>query len=208
MSRINRVEILSRKLTTHLTQLIKLSQHLPSRQKICNWLSLWYITSKYQQLASNSTAPITQLSKLKRYSLPNSFLPCFKRQTNTNPRHITMKLSLSPIFSTLTLLTPALGCVQAWGLTSEDDFVDLAVNAALTDNRGEVCSTAVYGGWRIDQDNHISVNCVSGYVWAFTQNSETSWYGYPGSAFSWSQNVDVWADDCNPPQEEWCYYWQ
>jgi hypothetical protein len=149
MSCINSLEILSRKPITHLTQLISLSQHLPSRQKARNRFSLSYITSKYQQLASISTAPITQLSKLKNYSLRHLFFPYLKRQTNTNPRHITMKIFLSLIFSTFDLLTPALGSVQAWGLISEDNFDNLAVNTELWDNGGNVCSTAVYGGWRM-----------------------------------------------------------
>lgn len=117
-----------------------------------------------------------------------------------------MKFSLPLITSALVAFLPAitLACVQASGYISIDAIGELSVTGELWDNGGHVCSSTQYG-WYVDQDNHYSIRCVPGYVYAFTKDAKTVWYGYPRHSFSWNQNPLATSDYCNPPQGQWCF---
>jgi hypothetical protein len=97
-----------------------------------------------------------------------------------------MKVSTLTSF-TLQLLAvqPIIACLIVRGsVNNEDGTVSFA---RITDNGLEVCSNG--WGWRIDQDNHFSLTCLSGYVFAWTRDSTFAWYrNKDGGTFSFNLN--------------------
>ncbi|KAE9377581.1 hypothetical protein N431DRAFT_451763 [Stipitochalara longipes BDJ] len=89
----------------------------------------------------------------------------------------------------------ALACVHVSGYI-EHDLNPGGANegkfAQLWDNGDLKCS----GTFRIDQDNHYSVNCVNGYYYTMTQNAG-AWYGYGSASFQWDQNPQKGTFDCD-----------
>lgn len=91
----------------------------------------------------------------------------------------------------------ALACVHATGYIETDPNGSIGPNngnfAQLWDNGDLKCQ----GTPRIDQDNHYSLPCVAGYVYAYTQNLAHAWYGYGNNAFQWDQTVQSASFDCD-----------
>jgi hypothetical protein len=97
-------------------------------------------------------------------------------------------MKLTTLLSTtlqLLTITPALAYLEVTGAISIYGNLDLALSI---DNGLTTCSSR--WGSRIDQDGHFSLTCLSGYVYAFTQDGTMAWYANPVEAFSFTQQVD------------------
>lgn len=111
-------------------------------------------------------------------------------------------MKLTTLLSTtlqLLAITPALACLEARGQVSTTGHV-LSIN--VIDNGAVVCSDA--WGWRIDQDNHISVNCLAGYIYAVKKDGSLAWYRNPVNAYSFPQLVAGGGDTLWWDQYEFC----
>src|SRR6187549_1960169 len=89
--------------------------------------------------------------------------------------------------TTLTLLlatiAPALGCLVIEGTIDMDaDTVDYV---RVIDNGALVCHAGL--GVRTDQDNHYSVGCIPGYIYAVTKDGGFAWFRNHDRAYSFSQ---------------------
>jgi hypothetical protein len=96
-------------------------------------------------------------------------------------------MKLITVFSaTLQLFTivPTLACLVVEGT------IDIELNwldyARVVDNGLLVCSNS--WGVRIDQDNHYSLGCLPGYIYAVTTDGGMAWYRNPVTAFSFTQH--------------------
>ena len=106
-----------------------------------------------------------------------------------------MKLT-TLVSSLLTLTTPTLACLHVYGNIVGDPFTDdSAWGVFAVDNGRIVCSSDM--GARFDQDNHFSMGCLPGYVYAFTRDGRNAWFANPSNAYSWVQS--------NHPVEGNCY---
>ncbi|KAF9526897.1 hypothetical protein CPB83DRAFT_857167 [Crepidotus variabilis] len=109
-----------------------------------------------------------------------------------------MKFSNAMSLSLLSLLAaPALGCLETIGSIDVQGNVDTSITRVI-DNGLVVCNAA--WGWRVDQDNHVSLNCLANYIYAVTKDGATAWYRNPVNAFSFTQSVSAggssfWWDD-------------
>jgi len=90
-----------------------------------------------------------------------------------------MKLSTA-LSTTLQFLviSPALAGLEAFGVITPQGTLGYAITV---DNNETTCNSN--WGWRIDQDDHYSLECLPGYVYAFTLNGATSWYS--NGVLSW-----------------------
>ena len=111
-----------------------------------------------------------------------------------------MKLTIF-VYTALELLTiaPALACLEATGSVSTSGNVDFI---RVTDNGAITCNSD--WGWRIDQDNHISLSCLSGYIYAVTKDGSLAWYQNPVNAYSFTQSVSGDLDEFYWDQFEFC----
>jgi len=95
-----------------------------------------------------------------------------------------MKLkSLLPTAVLLSIASPALACLQVTGKIVGNGIY----SATVVDNGLTVCNAA--WGWRVDQDDHFSLTCISPYIYAVTRNGGLAWYRNPATAFSFTQNT-------------------
>ncbi|KAH8897128.1 hypothetical protein GQ53DRAFT_742975 [Thozetella sp. PMI_491] len=85
-----------------------------------------------------------------------------------------MKFALLPLL----VAAPSLACLEAMGWVTSAGDLDFA---QTIDNGVITCDST--RGWRIDQDGHISIVCNANYVYAFTRDGKTSWYGNPSQGF-------------------------
>lgn len=96
-------------------------------------------------------------------------------------------MKLTTILSTtlqLLAITPTLACLEARGQVS---FLGDVLSINVIDNGALVCSDA--WGWRIDQDDHISLSCLAGYIYAVTKDGSLAWYRNPVNAYSFTQTT-------------------
>lgn len=105
-------------------------------------------------------------------------------------------MKLLTLLSALTLTTPTLACLHVYGNIAGDPFLGPSVwSVFAVDNGLTVCSSDM--GARIDQDGHFSMGCLSGYVYAFTKDGRTAWYGNNGGgSFSFLQSNNPDKYDC------------
>jgi hypothetical protein len=80
-------------------------------------------------------------------------------------------MKLTTVLSTFLAVSPALGCLETFGLITPADTFAFALSI---DNDVVTCNSN--WGWRIDQDGHFSLSCVDGYVYAFTLDGGLAWY--------------------------------
>jgi hypothetical protein len=100
-----------------------------------------------------------------------------------------MKFTVIPLLASFTILTPsALACLESLGAVSTSGNLQFA---RTIDNGLTTCDSN--WGWRIDQDNHISLNCLSGYIYAVTKDGSLAWYRNPvsGSTFRKVLEMDL-----------------
>ena len=103
-----------------------------------------------------------------------------------------MKLYSLALLSSFSLLTPtALACLRVHGYIVHDPIVGTSMDgdAEAIDNGVVVCSARM--GLRLDQDDHFSLGCLPGYVYAVTKDGKHAWYRNPQNAFDWDQTVNV-----------------
>ncbi len=94
-------------------------------------------------------------------------------------------ITLLSSFLPLLAITPALACLTVRG-SIDNESGDISY-ALVVDNGGVACSNGM--GWHIDQDNHFSLNCNPGYVFAFTRDATFAWYrNRDGATFSFGLN--------------------
>jgi len=72
------------------------------------------------------------------------------------------------------IIAPALSCLFTYGVTDDSNDPDGFVYALTVDNGAVTCSSE-YGS-RVDQDGHLSMGCLPGYVYAFSLDGLTAWY--------------------------------
>jgi hypothetical protein len=83
-----------------------------------------------------------------------------------------MKLT-TLLASLLTVTTPTLACLHVYGNIIHDPVVgDSVWSVFAVDSGAIVCSSDM--GARFDQDNHFSMGCLPGYVYAFTRDGRTA----------------------------------
>ncbi|KAH7401713.1 hypothetical protein DE146DRAFT_779905 [Phaeosphaeria sp. MPI-PUGE-AT-0046c] len=111
----------------------------------------------------------------------------------------------------------ASGCLRVHGsIQKVPDIISgtggIDAGCEAIDNGRVVCSAQ--WGSRIDQDNHYSISCLPGYVWAFTKNGAVSWYSNGVNSFQFDNDVKseryccVGAcDDKGPKFSCTDYYW-
>lgn len=107
-----------------------------------------------------------------------------------------MKLTtfLSVTLQAITI-TSTFACLETTGTISN---TGVPGGIETIDNGLTTCSSD--WGWRIDQDGHISLNCLSGYIYAVTLDASMAWYRNPVEAFSFTQAAStggdiIWWDD-------------
>jgi hypothetical protein len=95
-------------------------------------------------------------------------------------------------YLTLGLLvsTPTLACLQNQGDVDLNWRTgDVYPVITVVDNGLLVCGAINAGEFRIDQDDHISLNCLPGYIYAVTKDGSMSWYrNKDGGTFSWKND--------------------
>lgn len=94
-----------------------------------------------------------------------------------------MKLS-ALVPAALLAAAPAFACLETVGSVSVTGVVE---RITAVDNGVTVCDSD--WGHRIDQDNHISVTCKAGFVYAVTKDGSMGWYKNPKTAYSFRQVV-------------------
>jgi hypothetical protein len=99
-------------------------------------------------------------------------------------------MKLPTLFSVAAIASPALACLEAVGLWEYYIVQGGAMNwsqfkFAFTNDNGETTCDSAWG-WRIDQDNHWSMNCLPGYVYAVKQDFSMGWYANPSNSFSFT----------------------
>lgn len=94
-----------------------------------------------------------------------------------------MKLS-AILPAALFAAAPALACLETSGSI---DLSGQILGIKAIDNGVVVCDSD--WGHRIDQDNHISVSCKPGFVYAMTKDATMAWFKNPHNAFSFKQQV-------------------
>ncbi|KAH6704084.1 hypothetical protein BKA61DRAFT_581332 [Leptodontidium sp. MPI-SDFR-AT-0119] len=84
-----------------------------------------------------------------------------------------MKLT-SPLFSAFALIAPSSACLHLWGEITDTGgtLTTGGISATVIDNGVNVCP----GGARIDQDDHFSMYCLPGYVFAITKTASKAWF--------------------------------
>jgi hypothetical protein len=91
----------------------------------------------------------------------------------------------------LLAITPAaLACLETTGSISTTGNPS---SIQTIDNGLTTCDSD--WGWRIDQDGHISLNCLANYIYAVTLDGSMAWYRNPVTAFSFTQEVAAEGDE-------------
>jgi len=89
--------------------------------------------------------------------------------------------SILPIATLLLAIPATRACLWVNGEVSGGNLG----YASSTDNGEVTCNSA--WGWRIDQDDHFSLTCVSGFIYAFTRDGTQAWYRNGPNAYAFTQ---------------------